>query len=116
MSQKCPTCTKTVYFAERVQALGKDYHKLCFKCLNCKKLLEVGKFSERDNNLYCKTCYGQLFAPKGYGFGNTVESFVEKPTGTAGGAAAGGGSKFCTSCGVGIEGVKFCGNCGAKAL
>ncbi len=27
-----------VYFAERVTALNKDYHKLCFKCKSCNKV------------------------------------------------------------------------------
>lgn len=37
--QKCPTCQKTVYFAERVRSIGQDWHKLCLKCVNCNKLL-----------------------------------------------------------------------------
>lgn len=27
----CPTCNKRVYYAERLSAAGKDYHRRCFK-------------------------------------------------------------------------------------
>eukprot|EP01103_Thecamoeba_quadrilineata_P007837 TRINITY_DN17659_c0_g1_i1.p1 TRINITY_DN17659_c0_g1~~TRINITY_DN17659_c0_g1_i1.p1 ORF type:complete len:117 (-),score=11.69 TRINITY_DN17659_c0_g1_i1:116-466(-) len=58
-NQKCPTCGKTVYFAERVVALNKDYHKLCLKCVECNKKLEPGNFSDRDDRLFCKGCYSK---------------------------------------------------------
>lgn len=32
MPEYCPRCSKAVYFAEQVLALGKKYHKLCLKC------------------------------------------------------------------------------------
>lgn len=34
----------------------------------CNKLLGIGSFQEHDDMPYCKTCYGKLFGPKGYGF------------------------------------------------
>jgi len=118
---KCPTCSKTVYFAERVAAGGKDFHKLCFKCQACKKQLEPAKFSERDGQLYCKTCYGAQFAPKGYGFGNSIDSFSsagQPAVNNSGGDTAssrGAGAQFCGQCGINLAGSKFCGQCGAKA-
>ena len=36
----CPVCGKTVYFAEEVVAEGKKFHKSCFKCSECNKLLD----------------------------------------------------------------------------
>ena len=36
----CPVCGKTVYFAEEVVAEGKKFHKRCFKCSECNKLLD----------------------------------------------------------------------------
>ncbi|KAH3765217.1 cysteine-rich protein 2 [Pelomyxa schiedti] len=80
---KCPTCGKTVYFAERFSALGKDYHKLCFKCVSCKKQLELGKFSERDGQLFCKMCYNSRFQDKGYGFGGSGGTLSSYTPGTA---------------------------------
>jgi len=75
MSSKCPNCGKTVYFAEKVTALHKDYHKACFKCKGCNKTLEVGKFSDRDDQIYCKSCYGALFTQSGFGHGGSTSSF-----------------------------------------
>ncbi|KAI3660798.1 hypothetical protein MP638_001847 [Amoeboaphelidium occidentale] len=73
---KCPTCTKEVYFAEKVTALGKDWHRACLKCNQCGKALTPGSFNEKDGKGYCaKPCYQALFGPKGYGFGGATESF-----------------------------------------
>jgi len=72
---KCPTCTKTVYFAEKVTALHKDYHKACFKCKACSKTLSTGSFSDRDNEIYCKSCYSALFTQSGFGHGGSTHSF-----------------------------------------
>ena len=86
----CPRCEKNVYFAEEVKALGNVYHKLCFSCSNCRKLLNPGSITEHDGQMFCKNCYGYVgepssidiivisihntnfrkkFGPKGYGFG-----------------------------------------------
>jgi len=65
----CPRCSKNVYFAEEKQALGKSWHKLCFVCANCKKMLDSGKITEHDGEMFCGSCYGKFFGPKGYGFG-----------------------------------------------
>jgi cysteine/glycine-rich protein len=37
---KCPVCDKSVYFAEEVVAEGKKFHKACFKCSQCNKMLD----------------------------------------------------------------------------
>ena len=36
---------------------------------NCKKLLDSGRITEHDGEMYCGSCYGKFFGPKGYGFG-----------------------------------------------
>ena len=53
----CPRCEKPVYFAEEVKALGNVYHKLCFSCTQCRKLLDPGSITEHDGELYCNNCY-----------------------------------------------------------
>ena len=53
----CPRCEKNVYFAEEVKALGNVYHKLCFSCSACRKLLDPGSITEHDNKMYCNSCY-----------------------------------------------------------
>merc|ERR1711963_778289 len=65
----CPRCSKQVYFAEEKKSQGKSWHKMCFKCKSCNKMLESGSEREHDNEVYCKTCHGRSFGPKGYGFG-----------------------------------------------
>lgn len=50
------------------------FHKQgCFKCHNCAKALELGKQTEKEGNVFCKTCYGRLFGPRGY---HTEASFI----------------------------------------
>jgi len=65
----CPRCDKNVYFAEEKQALGKSWHKLCFVCGNCRKLLDSGNITEHGGDMFCNSCYRKNFGPKGYGFG-----------------------------------------------
>lgn len=38
---KCAMCGKTVYFAEEVVAEGQKWHKMCFKCTICSKMLDT---------------------------------------------------------------------------
>eukprot|EP01098_Paradermamoeba_levis_P005495 TRINITY_DN2313_c0_g1_i1.p1 TRINITY_DN2313_c0_g1~~TRINITY_DN2313_c0_g1_i1.p1 ORF type:complete len:154 (+),score=50.16 TRINITY_DN2313_c0_g1_i1:71-463(+) len=126
MSNKCPSCGKTVYFAERVVALGKDFHKICLKCSQCSKKLEPGNFSDRDEKLFCKGCYAKTGGgATGYGFwsgasgvgGKYGEEDKRGPVGGgAGGAAAADattGGKFCAQCGTSLPpNAKFCSSCG----
>jgi len=65
----CPRCNKNVYFAEEKKALSKSWHKMCFKCAECGKLMDSTNVTQREEEIFCKTCYGRNFGPKGYGFG-----------------------------------------------
>jgi len=71
MSSVCPSCSRTVFAAEEKMAGGFRWHKACFKCCNksCNKRLDSTLCAEHAGKLYCKTCYGRLHGPKGYGFG-----------------------------------------------
>uniref|UniRef100_A0A8C1UQE4 Cysteine-rich protein 2-like n=1 Tax=Cyprinus carpio TaxID=7962 RepID=A0A8C1UQE4_CYPCA len=42
----CPRCNKTVYFAEKVSSLGKDWHRPCLRCERCSKTLAPGSHAE----------------------------------------------------------------------
>ena len=83
---KCPKCDKAVFAAEEKVAGGYKWHKICFKCcksfflackqnltLNslatCNKRLDSTTCAEHERTLYCKTCYGRNYGPKGVGFG-----------------------------------------------
>ncbi|CAM4644114.1 unnamed protein product [Leuciscus chuanchicus] len=80
MASKCPKCEKTVYFAEKVASLGKDWHKFCLKCERCSKTLTAGGHAEHDGKPYChKPCYAALFGPKGVNIGGAGSYVYENP-------------------------------------
>ncbi|KAI3379546.1 hypothetical protein SNEBB_004425 [Seison nebaliae] len=68
---RCPKCQQPVYHAEEVLAAGRKWHKFCFACSFCRKLLESTTVAEHEGRLYCKTCYSREFGPQGYGAGYT---------------------------------------------
>ncbi len=68
---KCPSCSKSVYAAEKVLALGADWHRACLKCTTCGKGLDSTNLADHDNKPYCKACHSKSFGPKGVGFGNS---------------------------------------------
>ncbi|XP_075469586.1 cysteine-rich protein 2-like [Ascaphus truei] len=79
MASKCPKCEKTVYFAEKVTSLGKDWHKFCLKCERCNKTLNPGSHAEHDGKPYChKPCYATLFGPKGVNIGGAGSYIYER--------------------------------------
>ncbi|XP_002157442.2 cysteine and glycine-rich protein 2 isoform X1 [Hydra vulgaris] len=66
---KCPRCGGSVYHAEEVIGAGCSWHRHCFSCFICKKKLDSTNCQENDGQIYCKSCYGNQFGPKGYGYG-----------------------------------------------
>ncbi|KAL2104222.1 hypothetical protein ACEWY4_001090 [Coilia grayii] len=66
---KCGACQKTVYFAEEVQCEGRSFHRSCFLCIVCRKNLDSTTVAVHENEVYCKSCYGKKYGPKGYGYG-----------------------------------------------
>ena len=66
---KCPKCNKSVYAAEEILAAGGHWHKTCFTCAMCNKSLDSHTVAEHEGMVYCKSCHGKKFGPKGYGFG-----------------------------------------------
>lgn len=67
---KCPRCSKSVYAAE-ARAVGElQFHKECFKCSMCNKMLDSTNINCHERVLFCKTCHGRKYGPKGYGFGS----------------------------------------------
>ncbi|XP_030369386.1 uncharacterized protein LOC115620330 [Scaptodrosophila lebanonensis] len=72
---KCHKCGKPVYFAERKQSLGYDWHPECLRCDECGKRLNPGQHAEHKGVPYCHVpCYGALFGPQLFGHGTRVES------------------------------------------
>ncbi|KAG8430367.1 hypothetical protein GDO86_017920 [Hymenochirus boettgeri] len=80
MSSLCPRCLGTVYFAEKVSSLGKNWHRFCLKCELCNKILSAGGHAEHDGRPYCHMpCYSALFGPKGVNIGG-VGSYIYDTT------------------------------------
>ncbi|PIL25929.1 hypothetical protein GSI_11682 [Ganoderma sinense ZZ0214-1] len=65
---KCPRCGKSVFFAEQVKAVGKTWHKACLRCMECGKTLDSGQLVDKDNEPFCRRCYGKKFGPQGSGY------------------------------------------------
>ncbi|XP_014678628.1 PREDICTED: muscle LIM protein 1-like [Priapulus caudatus] len=68
-ADRCGRCGKAVYAAEKRVGGGGIWHKTCFNCATCHKMLESGVECAADNEVFCKTCYGRKYGPKGVGFG-----------------------------------------------
>ncbi|XP_046666177.1 LOW QUALITY PROTEIN: muscle LIM protein Mlp84B-like [Homalodisca vitripennis] len=65
----CPRCGGVVFAAEEVLAKGRPWHRKCFKCKDCKRVLDsIIACDGPDRDVYCKTCYGKKWGPHGYGF------------------------------------------------
>ena len=73
-------CEKTVYKVEEIKGPGlKIYHKRCFTCKECSRALTSSNLTDKDGEAFCKHCYGKLYGPKGFGFGNTLSTEVSTP-------------------------------------
>ena len=49
-----------------------SFHKKCFTCFDCKKPLDSTSCNDAPNGeIFCKSCYGKNFGPKGYGYGGS---------------------------------------------
>ncbi|XP_004066868.1 cysteine and glycine-rich protein 3 [Oryzias latipes] len=77
----CAACMKTVYHAEEIQCNGRSFHKTCFICMSCRKGLDSTTVAAHDSEIYCKTCYGKKYGPKGYGYGQGAGALSSDPAG-----------------------------------
>ncbi|KAF7297089.1 Cysteine and glycine-rich protein 3 [Mycena indigotica] len=62
---KCARCTKAVYFAEQVKAVGKIFHKGCLRCVECNTLLDSNRLRDHDGEPLCASCHTKLHGPQG---------------------------------------------------
>jgi hypothetical protein len=69
-TDKCKKCDRRVYDMEKIAAGPVIYHKSCFRCTHCNRILSIGSYTVGDNKLYCQPHYISLFKEKGkYEFG-----------------------------------------------
>ena len=57
LASKCPKCDETMYFADKVSSLGKDWHKFCLKCERRSRTLMSGGHTERDGKHFATSPY-----------------------------------------------------------
>ncbi|XP_046578865.1 prickle planar cell polarity protein 3-A-like isoform X2 [Haliotis rubra] len=62
-AQRCTKCAGVINKGG-IAYKGTPWHKECFTCTNCDKMLSGEKFTSRDEKPFCGDCYGQLFAKK----------------------------------------------------
>lgn len=68
--QGCPRCGYPVYAAEQMNSKNRIWHRRCFSCADCHRSLDSTNLNDGpDNDIYCRSCYGKNFGPKGVGFG-----------------------------------------------
>lgn len=54
----CPKCNGKVFEAEKMTAKRGWYHRSCFKCDHCNKLLDATNyFDSLSGGIFCKTCH-----------------------------------------------------------
>ncbi|GFT95267.1 xin actin-binding repeat-containing protein 2 [Nephila pilipes] len=60
----CKICDKHVYQMEKIKAVKSVFHKNCFRCKECNKLLNIDNYSSNEGDIYCQPHFRQLFQPK----------------------------------------------------
>ncbi|KAH7969951.1 hypothetical protein HPB52_023084 [Rhipicephalus sanguineus] len=48
---------------------------------DCHRRLDSSNLTEHEGNIYCRSCYGKLFGPKGYGYGGGGAGVLSMDTG-----------------------------------
>lgn len=60
-----PNVHVQVYYSEKVSTDGKIFHKKCFRCHECNKMLSVGTYAALEGQLFCKPCFKKCFKRNG---------------------------------------------------
>jgi hypothetical protein len=62
-AQRCTKCNGVISKGG-VTFKNTAWHRDCFTCTHCSKILAGEKFTSQDDKPYCADCYGELFAKK----------------------------------------------------
>jgi len=64
--EKCASCSKSVYANESLVFEKKTYHKICFKCVECKKTItNLSGVACIKGVVYDKNCFMKIFKTRG---------------------------------------------------
>jgi len=61
----CAKCNKRVYATEFVGAGDKAYHKGCFRCADCQRVLKSTNYCNTQGLNYCPSCFNRLVMAAG---------------------------------------------------
>jgi len=61
----CVVCQKRVYFSEKLVLNETMYHKNCFRCSKCSRMLTTGDYCTLEGVIFCKPHYIETFKLKG---------------------------------------------------
>jgi phage FluMu protein Com len=61
----CGICNGLVEYSQQTKIDEKVFHKNCFKCQHCNKILLPATYAGIEGKFYCKPHFKQLFATKG---------------------------------------------------
>ena len=62
---QCPRCSGKVFEAERMKMKSGSYHRKCFSCFECRRMLNYSTATDGPNNkVYCNPCYQRNFGPQ----------------------------------------------------
>lgn len=64
IAKECKVCGKEPYQVERLVAEKASWHKNCFRCKECKKILTLDTYASHQGVIYCKPHHKELFQPK----------------------------------------------------
>ena len=81
--EKCHSCRKTVYAAEKATAQGNTFHQACFRCTECSTKLTANSWCvDSGGRLFCKAHFLQLLRAGGgdYSLGGTKETSADSDT------------------------------------
>ncbi|TGZ60039.1 hypothetical protein CRM22_008791 [Opisthorchis felineus] len=62
---RCSACQKVVYPIEGLHVMDRIFHKSCFRCHKCQRILSVRTFNVGNGHPYCEPHYVELFRVRG---------------------------------------------------
>ncbi|KAG5450364.1 LIM domain-containing protein 2 [Clonorchis sinensis] len=62
---RCSACQKVVYPLEGLHVMDRVFHKSCFRCRKCQRILSVRTFNVGNGHPYCEPHYVELFRARG---------------------------------------------------